>query len=596
MPVRDAAMEPRLETRDNPNEKVVAQLDRILSSKAFRQADRLKRFLSFTVNETLAGRGEQLKEFVIGVEVFGKGPSFDPRSDPIVRVQARRLRAQLARYYREEGQADDTLIDLPKGGYTPVYKAFGGTIARRSMPSALVSRNTILLTPFADHSAGGDQQHFCDGLSQEIIHTLTGIDTIRLVVWSRPEAAACPDPREAAARDNAAMILNGSVRKAGSDVRIMVSLVDAVSGCYLWSASFDRKLDDVFAVQEEIAHSVAERLRSEIEGTGSVKGARRPTGNLAAYNLYAQGRYHLNQRTEEGLGKALEFFERAIGEDAQYALAYSGLADAYGLLGHYGVMPPAEVWTKAAAHAAWAVLQDDRSAEAHTSLAHVKSTQDWDWSGAEREYMRAISLDPRYPTAHHWYSVSCLAPLGRLDEAMEQMLIAEGLDPISSIIARDVAVVHYYRHDLGAALDQCDHNIELNPHFPPAYWILGLVQEQRGDFDEAAAAFQRAIQLSPQSPKMHAALARTLALSGKREQALRILTELHELSEKRYVSPSDLASLHFALEDRDRGFQWLTKAFRDRSFEVMCIRVDPRFDSVRDDPRFAPLVGQLGLD
>ena len=596
MPVKDPAMEPQPEVRKDPNEKIVAQLDRVLSSKAFRQADRLKRFLSFTVQETIAGRGEQLKEFVIGVEVFGKGPSFDPRSDPIVRVQARRLRAQLARYYSEEGQADETLIELPKGGYTPVFKAYRGGAARRTAPSSLVSRNTILLTPFADHSAAGDQKYFCDGLCQEIIHTLAGVETIRLMTWTRHEGDGELDSREAAARDNAALILTGSVRRAGGDLRIVASLVDAVNGCYLWSESFDRSGDNVFAVQEEIARSVAERLRSEIEGTGSARGARRPAGNLAAHNLYAQGRYHLNQRTEEGLRRALEFFEKALAEDAQYSLAYSGLSDAYGLLGHYGVMPPSEVWTKAASHAAWAVLQDEQSAEAHTSLAHVKATQDWDWAGAETEYLRAISLDPRYPTARHWYAVSCLAPLGRLDEAMEQMLTAQALDPISSIIARDIAVVHYYRHDLGAALDQCDHNIELNPHFPPAYWILGLVQEQRGDFDEAAAAFQRAIQLSPQSPRMHAALGRTLALSGKKEEALKILAELHVLAERRYVSPSDLASLHFALEDRAAGFQWLAKAFRDRSFELMCVTVDPRFDAVREDSRFEPLVSKLGLE
>jgi TolB-like protein/Tfp pilus assembly protein PilF len=608
MTVRDAATEPRRELPESGNprseanprtetdDKIVAQLDRILSGRVFRQADRLKRFLTFSVNETIAGRGEHLKEFVIGVEVFGKGPSFDPRSDPIVRVQARRLRAQLARYYHEEGQADEILIELPKGGYTPVFRPFRGLPASRTPTSALVSRNTIMLTPFSDHSAAGDQKYFCDGLCQEIICSLTGLETIRLVVWNRPEHDDFADPREAAARDNAAMILTGSVRRSGGDVRIVASLIDAVNGCYLWSESFDRKIENIFAVQEEIARAVTERLRTEIEGTGSVKSARHPSGNLAANNLYAQGRYHLNQRTEEGLRKALEFFGKALAEDAQFALAYSGLADAYGLLGHYGVMPPAEVWTKAASNAAWAVLQDDQSAEAHTSLAHVKSTQDWDWAGAEMEYLRALSLDPRYPTAHHWYSVSCLAPLGRLDEAMEQMFIAQALDPISSIIARDVAMVHYYRHDLGAALDQCDHNVELNPHFPPAYWILGLVQEQRGDFDESAAAFQRAIELSPQSPKMHAALARTLALSDKKDEALRILGELHELAEKRYVSPSDLASLYFALGDRDLGFQWLTKAFRDRSFEVMCIRVDPRLDPVRDDPGFAPLVSQLGLD
>ncbi|HVY93964.1 MAG TPA: tetratricopeptide repeat protein [Bryobacteraceae bacterium] len=559
-----AVTEPRID------EKIVAQLDRILSSKAFRQADRLKRFLTFTVNETLAGRGEQLKEFVIGVEVFGKGPSFDPRNDPIVRVQARRLRSQLARYYQEEGHEDETLIELPKGGYTPVFRAFRGVAPKRIEPSALVSRNTILLTPFADYSPVGTLKYFCDGLAEELAHTLTSLGTIGVV------SAAC---------DNPAMILTGSVRQSGDDLRITVNLIDAVNGHYLASESFDRKLENVFAIQSDVANAVAEKLR-----------VRRPSGNLAARNLYAQGRYHLEQRTEEGLRKALEFFDRALGEDAQFALAYSGLSDAYGLLGHYGVMPPEEVWTKAASNAAWAVLQDERSAEAHTSLAHVKSTQDWDWAGAESEYQRAIALDPRYATAHHWYSVSCLAPQGRLAEALEQILIAHELDPISSIIARDVAVVHYYRQDLGAALDQCDHNIELNPHFPPAYWILGLVQEQRGDFDESAAAFQRAIQLSPQSPRMHAALGRTLALSGKKDEARRILTELRELAARRYVSPSDVASLHFALGDRDAGFEWLTKAFRDRCFELLCLKVDPRLDAVRDDPRFEALAAQLGLD
>ncbi|HVW08654.1 MAG TPA: tetratricopeptide repeat protein [Bryobacteraceae bacterium] len=557
-------------TEPRADEKILAQLERILSSKAFRQADRLKRFLTFTVNETLAGRGEQLKEFVIGVEVFGKRPSFDPRNDPIVRVQARRLRSQLARYYQEEGQEDDTLIELPKGGYTPVFRAFRGVTPKRIEPSALVSRNTILLTPFADYSPAGTLKYFCDGLAEELAHTLTSLGTIGVV------SAAC---------DNPAMMLTGSVRQSGDDLRITVNLIDAVNGHYLASESFDRKLENVFAIQTDVANAVAEKLR-----------VRRPSGNLAARNWYAQGRYHLEQRTEEGLRKALEFFDRALAEDSQFALAYSGLSDAYGLLGHYGVMPPEEVWTKAASNAAWAVLQGERSAEAHTSLAHVKSTQDWDWAGAETEFQRAIALDPRCATAHHWYAVSCLAPQGRLGEALEQILIGQELDPISPIIARDVAVVHYYRQDLGAALDQCDHNIELNPHFPPAYWILGLVQEQRGDFDESAAAFQRAIQLSPQSPRMHAALGRTLALSGKKEEAQRILAELNELAGKRYVSPSDVASLHFALGDRDAGFEWLTKAFRDRCFELLCLKVDPRLDAVRGDARFGALAAQLGLD
>jgi serine/threonine-protein kinase len=182
-----------------------------------------------------------------------------------------------------------------------------------------------------------------------------------------------------------------------------------------------------------------------------------------------------------------------------------------------------------------------------------------------------------------------------LDQAGEEMMLAQALDPISSIISRDLARIHYYRQDYEAALEQCDHTIELNPHFPPAYWVLGLVQEQRGEFDESAAAFQRALQFSPQSPLMHAALGRTFALSGKESEALRILAELHELAKKRYVSPFELAALHFALRQTEEGFQWLEKAFQDRCFELICLRVDPRWESLRGNPRFHKLFEKLGL-
>jgi serine/threonine-protein kinase len=317
--------------------------------------------------------------------------------------------------------------------------------------------------------------------------------------------------------------------------------------------------------------------------------------NLAARNLYLQGRYHLNQRTEEGLQKAVEFFERAIGEDSQYALAHSGLADGYGLLTHYGVLPPAQVWTKAASSAASSVMLDPGSAEAHTSLAHVKSTQDWDWQGAENEFQLAISLDPAYATAHHWYAMSCLVPIGRLDEALDEMFIAQSLDPVSSIVARDLALVHLFRRDLEAALEQCDHTIELNPHFSPAYWTLGLVQEQRKDFDESAAAFQRAIHLSPQTPRMQAALARTLALAEKRREALELVRRLEDLAKRRYVSPFEFVHVRFALGQVDQGFRWLTKACQDRCFELILMRVDPRLDPLKADPRFDAIARQMGL-
>jgi len=568
-----------------PDTAVRQQLDRILGSLTFQQVDRLKRFLTFITIEALSGRRDQLKEYVIGVQVFEKEDSFDPRTDPIVRVQARRLRARLVSYYRDAGHNDDIVIELPKGGYAPVFKRrFGaGLSAPRSLGAALVSRNTVSILPFADNSAQGNLDYFCRSLRQEIVDHLARLPGLRVLAWD--EAGLKPS--------DAAMIVTGAVRSSGDAVRVSVQLIDRASGCYLWSESLNGTIADALAMHENAARAVVMRLQSEIAAGES--GGRRVAENLAAHNLYLQGRYHLNQRTEDALRKAVDFFEKAIVEDAQYALAYSGLCDAYGLLGHYGAVGPADVWTKTTSAAASAVMLDGNSAEAHTSLAHVKSTQDWDWAGAEREFQRAISLNARYPTAHHWYAMSCLAPMGRLDEALDEMLLAQSLDPVSSIIVRDVAVIHFYRRDFDAALDQCDHTIELNPHFSLAYLTLGLIQEQRQDFDEAAAAYQRAIALSPQTPRMHAVLARTYALSGKRKQATAILRKLEELAETRYVSPFEFAVIEFALAHADAGFQWLNKACQDRAFELLTLKVDPRFDALHEDHGFSSVTRQMGL-
>lgn len=591
MPVRPAAAPVGAEW----SKAVRQHLDRLLGSRTFQPVDRLKRFLNFVVSETLEGRGDQLKEYVIAVQVFGKEDAFDPRTDPLVRVQARRLRARLVTYYRDEGQQDEVLVELPKGGYAPVFKPKDRSgAAPRSIGATLVVQNSITVLSFADHSPGHTLGYFCRGVREEIIHALARLDALR-VLAADPVEPTDADPRQVAERLNAAMVIAGSVRAAADRVRVLVQLIDGASGRYLWSEAVEAAPGDLLTAQEAVSRVVVERLKPELSGAGRTRWHRRPTENMAAHNLYLQGRYHLNQRTEEGLQKALEFFERAVVEDPQYALAHSGLADTYGLLGHYAVRPPADVWTKAASSAATAVMLDGDSAEARTSLAHVKSTQDWDWLGSQREFQRALTLDPRYSTARHWYAMSCLVPMERLREALEQMQLAQALDPVSSIIARDLAMTHHYLGDFEAALELCDQTIELNPHFPPAYWLLGLIQEQRGDLDESIAAFQRAMSLSPQSPRMQSALARALALSGRRQAALKMLKGLADIAHRRYVSPFEFAVMHFALGDRDEGLRWLTKACDDRAFEMTSIQVDPRVESVRDDPRFQAIVKRLGL-
>ena len=573
---------------------VKLQLDRILSSTTFQQVDRLKRFLHFIVSEYAEGRGDELKEYVVGVQVFGKEPSFDPRTDPIVRVQARRLRSRLERYYATEGEHDELIVELPKGGYTPVIRHREvRQDSRRSLGASLVSRNTIAVLPFADNSAEGNLRHFCSSLRQEIVHSLTRFRSLRIVANEPRDTFG--DLRDLGARLDAAVLVNGSVRRAGDRLRITAQLIDTGSGSYAWSEAIDVPAADIGSAPERIAQTIVERLKPELLEAGQAPSMVPPTQNLAAHNLYLQGRYHLNQRTEEGLQKAVEFFEKAIVEDAHYALAHSGLSDAYSLLAHYGVLAPIDVWTKAASSAATAVMLDGNSAEAHTSLAHMKATQDWDWAASEREFQRAITLNTRYPTAHHWFAMSCLVPMGRLEDAAEQMALAQALDPVSSIIARDVAVIQLYRGELDSALDQCDHTIELNPHFSPAYLTLGVVQEQLRDLDEAVAALQRAVHLSPQTPRMHAGLARALARAGKRSEAQRILEHLEELSRRRYVSPFEFATVYVALDEVETGMKHLARAVKHRCFELLALNADPRLAPLRKHPAFTKLVKQVGL-
>ncbi len=550
----------------------------------------MRRFLAYIVEETLSGRGDILKEYPIGVDVFGKQAGFDPRMDPIVRVQARRLRMRIASYYQEEGPGDEIVIELPKGGYTPTFRRLERGVPKSHRSPALLSRNTVMVLPFADHSADGGNGYFCSGLRHEIINSLSQVEPIITVSRELPA-----DSDQEDLSHEAVMIISGSVRKSAGIFRITMHLSDSVRGFYLWSHAIQRSEAEIFALQEEVAQMIVNVVRDNLVAGGDRKGFRRQIENLAAHNMYLQGLYHLSQRTEHGLTRAAHFFAKAIEEDPQMAVAYSGLADAENLLAHYGVLAPADAWTKAASNAAQAVMLDDESAEAHASFAHVKSTQEWDWEGSEHEFRRAIQLNPKYATAHHWYAVSCLTPLGRLDEALEELQIAQALDPISSIVSRDIALNHYYRRDFESALQHCDHTIEQNPHFSPAYWALGLVQEQRGDLDEALAAFRRAIELSLPRLRILGSLGRTLAMAGKKEEALDILSELEQTATERYISPFELALIYFALKRTDEGFERLTKACQDRCYELATIKADPRFDSISTDPRFVALVRQIGL-
>jgi serine/threonine-protein kinase len=566
-------------------------LAKLLNSSAFRNAERLSRFLAWTVERSLEGRVEELKEYALGVAVFDRKETFDSRLDPIVRVEAGRLRLRLRDYYEHEGKSDALRIDLPKGGYVPRFLRAESNPERTSPAEATESVRAaggIAVLPFADHSSGRDQEYFCDGVTEEIINALTKMVALRVVAW--PSSARLKGRTHDLVRIERELrvdyILEGSVRKSGSRVRITARLIRVSDRSYLWSETYDRTMEDVFSLQEEISRAIVSTLRLRLTGAPAV----RPyTRNLDAYTLYLKGRHHWNERSEPGLWSGIECFRQATSLDPGYALAYSGLADSYSLLANYGAGPPHDLRREASQAALAAIGIDSTLAEARTSLAHVRATYDWNWKGAETEYQAAISLNPAYATARHWYGMTLLAPMGLLEEAAAQIQAALELDPLSLGINRDAAIISLYRRRYDEALSHCDRTLSIDTSFYGAWWALGMIFEQTGELDKAIDAFRRARERQPEYPRLIGALGHSYAVAGAREAAESCLRELSALGAKRYVSPFEAALIQTGLGDIDKAFEGLDVVCRSRSYELIFLRTDPRYEPLRGDPRYERL-------
>jgi TolB-like protein/Tfp pilus assembly protein PilF len=574
---------------------VTGELDKILSSASFMNSERLSRFLRYAVLAAAQGQSAQLKEYAVALAVFDKRDSFDPRYDPIVRVEAGRLRTRLKHYYETEGLEDPLIIELPKGSYVPRF-AMQMSQSSEKAPASY-SLNSIAVLPFADHSPNRDQEYFCDGMTEELINALTKLRRLHVSAWTSALRlrGKTHDILKISQQLKVGAVVAGSVRKAGDRLRITVQLIGTSDGCYLWSEIYDRELKDVFLVQEEISQAIVTKLKVQIADGQSKHLVRRYTENFDAYNLYLKGRYHWNQRSERSLKRGIDYFEQAIALDPQYAPAYSGLADSYSLLGNYGVLPAKNVKAKAMTAARKAVEIDPTLAEAHTALGHVKATYCWDWPGAREEYQTAISLNPAYATVHHWHAITYLAPLGMLDAALAEIEKAEELDPVSVSIKRDLAVIYYYSRRYEEAAEHCQGAIELDRNFHGAYWALGLAYEGLSLYSESVAAFQKGLVLAPDTPRLLGSLGHSYAAWGKHSEAHEVLDRLKQLSLINYVSPFDFALVHLGLGNPDTALEWLELAYRSRSYELVSSRVDPKFDSIRSDLRFSKLLNPLGL-
>jgi tetratricopeptide (TPR) repeat protein len=402
------------------------------------------------------------------------------------------------------------------------------------------------------------------------------------------------DVRTLGRRLNVSTVLEGTVRKSGNRLRITVQLSSVEEGRALWSERYDREMSDVFAIQDEIAETIVRTLRSTLLGELGDPTPVRYTANVKAYSLYLKGRFWWNRRTQEGIKEGIRYFEQAIAEDPSFALAYSGLADSYALDLDYRGAPVFEGMERAKAEARKAIALDDSLAEAHTSLGWVTFIYDWDWPGADREFSRAVSLNPRYATARQWYSWF-LAAMGRFDEALHQGRTAIELDPGSVSIRRSLGWLQYYARHYDDALDNLRRALALNPTSEETYRLLGLVYLQHELYDEAAASFREALTNSEHDALALAGLGHVAARRGREDEARAVLQELHQRAQTRYVSPVAQAGLYVTLGERDSAFEWLERAYQDRRGWLAYLKIEPMLDGLRGDPRFNRLLERMRL-
>ena len=455
--------------------------------------------------------------------------------------------------------------------------------------------DSIAVLPFVNASADPNTDYLSDGISETLINSLTQLQQLRVVARSTAFGYKGKevDPRAVGRDLNVRAVLMGRVRQAGDSLNIQVDLVDATTGAQLWGQEYDRKFSDLVAVKQDIAREVTEKLRLRLSGTEQQQLARRDTANPEAYQLYLKGRFYWNKRTGEALKKSIEYFNQASEKDPNYALAYAGLADAYILLPTYSAGAPQDIFPKAKAAAKKALELDETLAEAHTSLAKVLS-YDWNLAESNREFQRAIELNPNYATAHQWYGNGNLRVMGRFDEAIAEMKRAQELDPLSLVINSDVGVTYISARQYGQAIEQLRKTTEMDQGFYYAHWNLGIAYEMKGSLQEALAEYQKARQLTD-DPRTLALLGHGLAVSGKRVEALRMLDQLKEMAKQRYVPAYSFTIVYVGLGEKDQALQWLEREYQDRAVELLSLKVDPLLDSLRSDPRFADLVRRMGL-
>ena len=450
--------------------------------------------------------------------------------------------------------------------------------------------------PFENASRDSEHEYLSDGIAGSLINILATVPKLRVMAQStvfRYKGREI-DP-QAVGRDlNVRAVLTGRLIESGGSLRIGVELVDVATGTQLWGAQYDRKPGDIFAIQDEISNEISGKLRLQLTRAEKKRLTRRHTEDAEAYRLYLQGRHHWSRWTEEGFYKAIEYFQQAVVKDPRYALAYTGLADSYVLLGWNSYLAPNEAFPKGKVAAMTALQLDPDLGEAHTPLAAVLWLHDWKWQEAQAEFQRSLELNPTYPTANHWYAEYVMT-MGRQVEAIAKMKNSQELDPLSLIINVAIGWASYMARRYDEALEQLLRTVELEPNYPVTYWILGLLYRKTGRYELAISVGEKGVNLSGGSPLMRAALAHTLGESGRGQEALQLLEDLTKLAKHKYVAPYFFAGIHIGLGENDRAIEYLEKSYEEHSHWLIYLHIDPSMDGLRNNPRFQELLKRVGL-
>lgn len=506
----------------------------------------------------------------------------------------------------EDRSSPQFIETIPKRGYR--FVAIVKEISEESADSNLwpsgnrrrfevaAAIKSVAVLPFKTLGAETGDEYFGLGMADALITKLSNIKQIILRSTSAVLEYTNParDPMVIGEELGVDLVLDGKIQRLGERIRVTVQLVSVHNGSPMWADKFDEDLTSIFAVQDSISEQVAQALMLKLTAEEKGQLTKRYTEDTEAYQLYLKGRFYWNKRTPPGLRKSTEYFEQAIEKDPSYALAYSGLADCYNLLSFYSVVPPRESCPKAKAAAAMALEIDSKLVEAITSLAFTNLSYDWNWSEAERGFKDAIELNPSYPTAHQWYA-EYLMSMGRSDEAIASIIRAQELDPLSLAIDVNVGFMFNMARQYHLAIESLTKTVELDPHFWPAQWYLARAYGQTGRAEETITVLQKAAALSGENTRVVAELAYAYAVFGKTREAHKILDELNNRSARDYVSPYGVALIYAGGGQKDQAFDWLHKAYQERSNWLIYLKVDPMLDKLRSDPRLADLLRKIGL-